>query len=156
MWTLVSTADDIRLSNHGLDAVAVDAATHALFGAERGEKPSGEVQPLYKRNQILRDQIRQEMSAFDARGLKGVALPQEEVEADATAGDDGVGDEASQAEAAREVIVLDGNDGGRAPSTEPLVARGPLEDSDANEETAPPEAWWRRRMVYSDSEETSS
>ena len=93
VWTLVSTADDIRLSNRGLDAAAVDAATRALFGAEGVEKPSGEVRPLYKRKQSLRDQIRQEMPAFNARGLEGVALPQEEVEADATAGDDGVGDE---------------------------------------------------------------
>ena len=64
----------------------------------------------------------------------------------------GVGDETSQAGAAHEVIVLDGDNDGGVPSTEPLVAPGPLEDSDAEGETVPLEARWRRRTVYSDEE----
>ena len=79
----------------------------------------------------MRDQIRQERPTFDARGLVGVVLPQEKVEADATAGDDGAEDEMSQAGVAREVVVLDGDNDGRAPRPGPLIAYGPLEDSDA-------------------------
>ena len=86
MWTLTCSADDIRLSSCELNAAAVDAATHALFRAGGIGKPAGEIRPLYKRKQGLRDQIRQEMPTFNARGLVGVVLPQEEAEADATAG----------------------------------------------------------------------
>ena len=96
------------------------------------------------------------MPTFNARGLVGIVLPQEEAEKDAIAGDDGVGDETSQAGVAREVIVLDGDDGGRAPSAEPLITRSPLNDSDADKETAALEARWRRCTVYCDSEEASS
>ena len=71
MWTLVNMADDIWLSNRGLDTAAVDAATHVLFGVEGIEKPSGKVCPLYKRKHSLRDQIRQEMPTFDVQGLGG-------------------------------------------------------------------------------------
>ena len=91
------------------------------------------------------------MSSFNERGLVGVELPQEEeAEADATAGDDGAEEETSQARAAREVVVLDGDDDGRAPSPGPLVTYGPLDDSDAEGETVPLEAQLRRRAVYSD------
>ena len=91
------------------------------------------------------------MPVFNERGLVGVELPQEEeAEADSTAGDVGAEEETSQARAAREVVVLDGDDEGRAPSPEPLVAHGPLDDSDAEGETVPLEARLRRRAVYSD------
>ena len=95
MWTLTNSANDIRLSSCGLNAAAVDAATHALFVAGGVGKPAGEIRPLYKRKQSLRDQIRQEMPAFNTRGLVGVELPQEEAEAEATAGDDGAEEETS-------------------------------------------------------------
>ena len=75
MWTLANSADDIRLSSCGLNAAAVDAATRALFGAGGVGKPAGEIRPLYKRKQSLRDQIQQEMPTFNARGLVGVVLP---------------------------------------------------------------------------------
>ena len=109
MWTLINSADDIRLSKNGLSAAAVDAATHALFGGEGVEKPAGEVRPLYKRKQSLRDAIRQEMPPLNVKGLVGVALRQEDDEADVAAGNNGVGDETSQAGAAHEVIFLDGD-----------------------------------------------
>ena len=116
MWTLTSSPDDNWLSSCGLNAVAVDAATRTLFGARGVWKPAGEVHLLYKRTQGLRDQIRQGMPTFNARGLMGVVLPQEEAEADATAGDDGAEEETSQAGTAREVVILDGDDDGRVPS----------------------------------------
>ena len=50
------------------------------------------------------------------------------------------------------MIVLDGDDDGRGSSPEPLIARGPLEDSDSEEGTVPLEARLRRRAVYSDEE----
>ena len=80
------------------------------------------------------------MPTFDARGLVSDATPQEEVEAGSVGGDDRVGDETSPEEPAREVIVLDGDDGGRGSSPEPLIARGPLEDSDIEKRTVPLEA----------------
>ena len=92
------------------------------------------------------------MPPFDMKGLMGVALPQEEDEADVAPGDDGAGDATSQAGAAHEMIILDGDNDEGAPSTEPLVALGPLEDSDAEGETVPLEARWRRRVVYSNEE----
>ena len=95
MWTLTNSADDIRLSSCGLNAAAVDVATRALFGVGGIGKPVGEIRPLYKRKQGLRDQIRQGMPTFNARGLVGVMPPQEEAEADATAGDDGAEEETS-------------------------------------------------------------
>ena len=116
MWTLINLADDIRLSKSGLNAMVVDAATRALFGGEGVEKPAGEVRPLYKRKQSLRDAIRQDVPPFNPKGLVGVALPREDDEADVAPGDDGVGDETSQAGSTHEVIVLDGeNDGGELP-----------------------------------------
>ena len=117
MWTLINLADDIRLSKSGLSSTAVDAATCALFGGEGVEKPAGEVRPLYKWKQSLRDVIQQEMPPFDAKGLVGVALPQEDDEEDMAPRDDRAGDTTSQAGAAHEVIVLDGDEmgGGRPP-----------------------------------------
>ena len=132
MWMLAHSADDIRLSSSKLSAAAVDTATHALFGAGGIGKPTGEIRPLHKRKQSLQDQIRQEMPVFNERGLVGAELPQEEeAEADSTAGDVGAEEETSQVSAAREVVVLDGDDEGRAPSPELLVAYGPLDGSDA-------------------------
>ena len=49
MWTLTSSADDVRLSSCGLNAAAVDASTRALFGAWGVGKPAGEIHPLYKK-----------------------------------------------------------------------------------------------------------
>ena len=90
MWTLAHSADDIRLSSSMLSAAAVDTSTHALFGAGGIGNPTGEIRPLHKRKQSLRDQIRQEMPVFNERGLVGVELPrEEEAEADSTAGDVG-------------------------------------------------------------------
>ena len=104
----------------------------------------------------MRDQIWQEMPTFNARGLVGVELPQEEAEADATAGDDGAEGETSQAGAAREVVVLDGDDDGRASSPGPLVAYGPLEDSDVEEETVYSDEVRGGADGGDDGEETSS
>ena len=42
------------------------------------------------------------------------------------------------------MVVLDGDDERRAPSPEPLVAHGPLDDSDAEGEMVPLEARLRR------------
>ena len=150
MWTLLQTTDNIRLASCGLSASKVDAATQALFGAVGIGKPVGDVRLLYKRKQSLRSQIRQEMPTFDAQGLVGDVPPQEVVEAGSVGGDDRVGDETTPAEPAREVIVLDGDDGGRGSSPGPLIAHSPLEDSDAEEGTVPLEARLRRRAVYSD------
>ena len=140
-------ADDIRLASCGLSASKVDAATQALFGAVGVGKPIRDVRLLYKRSQI-----RQEMPTFDVRGLVGDVPPQEEVEAGSVGGDDRVGNETSPTTPAHEGIVLDGDDGGRGSSLGPLIARGPLEDSDAEEGIVPLEAWLRRRAVYSDEE----
>ena len=48
------------------------------------------------------------------------------------------------------MVVLDGDDEGRAPSPKPLVAHGPLDDSDAEGEMVPLEVRLRRRAMYSD------
>ena len=52
------------------------------------------------------------MPVFNKRGLVGIELPQEEAEADSKAGDVGAEDETSMVRASREVVVLDGDDGG--------------------------------------------